>query len=151
LGNADTYEPTPGGKGRNWTLVVFSASGDGAYAFSMDGAQVDLVKQGVTTDMMHESFAAPSAANLDLEKLNGARLVDSDLILQRAGDAGKLDTAAVAMLAADALGMGPMPTPSTGGNAPYLVYEMFLTDPTRQAFIFFDAFAGEVILDLSKP
>jgi len=151
LGDPDVYEPTPGGRGRNWTIVVFSPSTGGAYAFSMDGTEVDLVKAGATTDVMHQSFSSPAASALELARLDTNTLANSDSVAQNAGELGKSEAMSLAMLAPEGFGMGPLPTHTDGGSQPAFVYEMFLTDPAMQAFILFDAFTGEVILDMSTP
>lgn len=151
MGDPDVYEPTPGGMGRNWTLVAFSPLTSGAYAFSMDGTEVDLVKEGVTTDVMQQRFGAVDALALSLAKLETSRMVDSDGILQKAGEQGKSQKVGVALFAPEGLGVGPLPTPQSGGKPPQLAYEMFLIDSVRQSFIFFDALSGAVVLDRSAP
>lgn len=151
LGDPDVNEPTPGGKGRNWTLVAFSPSTSGAVAISMEGTQVDLVKEGMASDELLKGFAPAELAALDLASLNTDSLVDSDKVLDKAGERGKSDNVGIALLAPDGLGIGPLPAPQSGGDPPQIAYELFSTDPTQQTFIFFDATTGEVALDSSTP
>lgn len=147
LGDPSISEPTPGGKGRNWTLIVVSPAGKGAMAFSMDGTTVDLVKEGAVTNDLLAQFSTPASAALDLSKLDPSTMKDSDAIAQAAGDRGSTQQIGVALLAPDGLGVGPLPTPAAGGSPPQLAYELFSTDPTKQVFIFFDALTGKVVLD----
>jgi hypothetical protein len=151
LGDPDVNEPTQGGKGRNWTLVAFSPSTSGAVALSMEGTQVDLVKEGMVSDELLKGFATAEMAALDLASLDVGSLVDSDKVLEKAGERGKSGTVGIALLAPDGLGIGPLPAPPAGGDPPQIAYELFSTDPTQQTFIFFDATTGEVVLDSSAP
>ncbi|HYP41437.1 MAG TPA: hypothetical protein VEX13_13845 [Chloroflexia bacterium] len=151
LGDPDVNEPTPGGKGRNWTLVAFSPSTSGAVALSMEGTQVDLVKEGMVSDEVLKGFASAEMAALDLAVLDAESLVDSDKVLEKAGERGKSGNVGIALLAPDGLGIGPLPASQAGGDPPQLAYELFSTDPTQQTFIFFDATTGEVVLDSSAP
>jgi len=151
LGDPNVNEPTPGGKGRNWTLVAFSPSIKGAIAISADGAQVDLVKEGAVAEEAIARFVAPHLSSLDLSTLNKSNLVDSDALFTKMGEQGKSQTTGIALLAPDGLGLGPLPTPSPEGDSPHLAYEAFSTNPRVQTFIFFDALTGNVILDSSAP
>ena len=151
LGDPNVNEPTPGGKGRNWTLVAFSPSIKGAIAISADGAQVDLVKEGAVAEEAIARFVAPHLLSLDLSTLNKSNLVDSDALFTKMGEQGKSQTTGIALLAPDGLGLGPLPTPSPEGDSPHLAYEAFSTNPRVQTFIFFDALTGNVILDSSAP
>ncbi|HYP40732.1 MAG TPA: hypothetical protein VEX13_10270 [Chloroflexia bacterium] len=151
LGDPDVNEPTPGGKGRNWTLVAFSPSTSGAIALSMEGTQVDLVKEGMASDELLQGFASAERAALDLASLDAGSLVDSDKMLEKAGERGKSGNVGIALLAPNGLGIGPLPTPPAGGDPPQIAYELFSTDPSQQSFIFFDATTGEVVLDSSAP
>jgi hypothetical protein len=144
LGKPDINEPTPGGLGRDWTLVAFSPSVRGAMAFAVAGAQADLVKEGAvsneTLDLFFETDTnAPTLAQLDMSKL-----VDSDRIAAMAGERGKEEGAGIALLTPDNLGVGPLPAPSAGGPSPHLAYEIFTQEG---GFIFFDAESGAVVLD----
>lgn len=151
LGDPNVNEPTPGGKGRNWTLVAFSPSTNGAIAISADGTQVDLVKEGAVTEEVLTRFNAPHLTALNLSSLDSTRLVDSDALFTKMGEQGKSQTISIALLAPDGLGLGPLPTPSPEGDSPQLAYEAFSTDPTRQTFIFFDARTGSIVLDSAAP
>ncbi|MBF6611786.1 MAG: hypothetical protein IVW55_01495 [Chloroflexi bacterium] len=151
LGDPSVNETTPGGKGSNWTLVVFSPSANGAIAVSIDGTQIDLVKQGGVNSDMVNAFAADNMSYLSLSALDLSKMVDSDKVLDKAGARGKSAEIGVALLAPDGLGLGPLPTPQAGGSSPQLAYEMFGSDPAKQTFIFFDAMTGEVVLDSSAP
>ena len=151
LGDPSVNEPTPGGKGRNWTLVAFSPSTSGAVALSMEGILVDLVKEGMASDELLKGFASAEMAALGLAPLDASSLVDSDKVLEKAGERGKSDKVGIALLAPDGLGIGPLPTPQAGGDPPQIAYELFSTDPTQQTFIFFDATTGDVVLDSSAP
>ncbi len=147
LGDPNINEPTPGGKGRNWTLVAVSPSRKGAMAFSMDGTAVDLVKEGTVTSDLLTQFSAPARSALDLSRLDLGAMKDTDAVAQAAGERGKTQQIGIALLAPDGLGIGPLPTPTSGGNSPQLAYELFSTDPVKQLFIFFDAFTGNIVLD----
>lgn len=147
LGDPSINEPTPGGKGRNWTLVAVSPAKKGASAFSMDGTTVDLVKAGAVTDDLLAQFGSPTSSALDLSKLDPATMKDSDTLSQAAGERGSGQQIGIALLAPDGLGVGPLPTPASGGASPQLAYELFSTDPAKQVFIFFDALTGKVVLD----
>ena len=151
LGDPNVNEPTPLGKGRNWTMVVFSPSTNGAIAISTDGTQVDLVKEGAVTEEALSRFNAPHLSALNLSTLDSTQLVDSDALFTRMGNQANSQTAAIALLAPDGLGLGPLPTPSPAGDSPQLAYEVFSTDPASQTFIFFDARTGSIILDSSAP
>ncbi len=151
LGDPNVNEPTPGGKGRNWTLVAFSPSTSGAIALSMEGTQVDLVEEGMASEELLKRFAPAEMAALDLASRDLGSLVDSDKVLERAGARGKSDKVGIALLAPNGLGIGPLPTPQSGGPRPQLAYELFSTDPAQQTFIFFDATTGDVVLDGSTP
>jgi hypothetical protein len=151
LGDPSVNEPTPGGKGRNWTLVAFSPSTSGAVALSMEGTQVDLVKEGMASDELLKGFAPAEMAALDLSSLDAGSLVDSDKVFEKAGERGKSDKVGIALLAPNGLGIGPLPAPQTGGDPPQIAYELFSTDPAQQTFIFFDATTGDVVLDSSSP
>ncbi|MEO8287294.1 MAG: hypothetical protein ABI670_12790 [Chloroflexota bacterium] len=151
LGDPDVTEPTPGGKGRNWALIAFSPSTKGAVALTMDGSQTDLVKEGALTDDMVQSFGSDEMAALQLSSLDVSKLVDSDELASKASDAVQAAGIGIAMLAPDGLGLGPLPTPAAGGQPAQLAYELFSTDPTQQAFLFFDGMTGEVLIDSAKP
>lgn len=151
LGDPNVNEPTPGGKGRNWTLVAFSPASGGAIAISTDGTQVDIVKEGAVTDEALNRFNAPHLAALSLSTLNSSQLVDSDILFTKMGERGKSQATGIALLAPDGLGLGPLPTPSPAGDSPQLTYEAFSTDPSVQTFIFFDARTGNVLLDSAAP
>ncbi len=151
LGDPNVNETTPGGKGRNWTLAAFSPSANGSTAISMDGTQLDLVKEGSVSSDMVKAFAADGMSYLSLSSLDVSKLVDSDKVLARAGERGKSAEIGMALLAPDGIGLGPLPTPQAGGSSPQLAYEMFGSDPAKETFIFFDAMTGEVVLDSSAP
>jgi hypothetical protein len=151
LGDSNVNEPTPGGKGRNWTLIAFSPSSQGAMAISMDGTQVDLVKEGTVSGEVVQRFAGSNLSVLALASLDPSHLVDSDKIVEKAGDRGRAEGIGVALLAPDGLGLGPLPTPQAGGTSPTLAYELFGSDPSQQVFIFFDAASGQIVLDSAGP
>jgi hypothetical protein len=149
LGDTDVFEPTPGGMGRNWTLVAVSPT-RGGLAISMDGALVDLVAEGNVTGEMLGGFSDPHLSALDLSTLDPARMVDSDKIATSAASSN-IKSIGIALIALTPLGGGPLPTPQIGEATPALVYEMFSADPAQQAFVIFDAFTGKVVLDSTKP
>jgi hypothetical protein len=151
LGKPDINEPTPGGKGRNWTLIAFSPSAHGAVAISMDGTQVDLVKEGAVTNDMLGRFTGTDTSAPTLAQLAIDQIMDSDKIAQAAGERGKKADIGLALMAPDSLGVGPLPTPKTGGPAPQLAYELFTQDNGGQGFILFDALTGVIVLDSSAP
>lgn len=151
LGDPNTNEPTPGGHGRNWSLLAFSPSSGGAMAFSMDGSQVDLVKEGTVPGDVVRAFADPDLGVLSLKSLDVSRLVDSDKIVQKAGARAQGDQVGIALLAPNGLGTGPLPTPQAGGQSPQLAYQIFSSDPNKQIIIFFDAQTGAVVLDSAAP
>jgi len=151
LGDPNVNEPTPDGKGRNWTLIAFSPSANGAAAISTDGTQTDLVSEDAVTEEVLTRFNAPHLSALNLSALNSTQLVDSDVLFRKMGARSKSQTIGIALLAPDGLGLGPLPTPSPSGDSPQLAYEAFSTDPNQQTFIFFDAKTGNVILDSSAP
>ena len=151
LGRPEINEPTPGGKGRNWTLLAFSPSARGAVGIGMDGTQVDLIKEGTVTDDVVSRFTGPDTAALSLSGLDPARLADSDKIASQAGERGKAADMGIALLSPTGLGLGPLPAPQAGGAPPQLVYELFSGQNEQQTFIFFDASTGAVVLDSSKP
>src|SRR5688572_3471735 len=86
LGDPNINEPTPGGKGRNWTLVAFSPSANSAIAISADGTQVDLVKESAVTEEALTRFNAPHLSSLNLAALDSTRLVDSDALFTKMGE-----------------------------------------------------------------
>jgi hypothetical protein len=151
LGDPNVNEPTPGGLGRNWALIVFSPSSKGAIVLTMDGTQTDLVKEGALTDNMLQSFGSPGMQALDLSKLDVTKLTDSDKLPSKAGATGQLPSAGIALLAPDGLGLGPLPTPKAGGSSPQIAYELFSADPSQQNFLFFDAVTGAVVMDSTAP
>jgi len=151
LGDPNVNEPTPGGLGRDWALIVFSPSTKGAIALTMDGTQTDLVQEGALTDNMVQGFGSPEMEALDLSKLDLSKLIDSDKLPPRAGTTGQLPSAGIALLAPDGLGLGPLPTPKAGGSSPSIAYELFSADPTQQNFLFFDAVTGDVVMDSTAP
>jgi hypothetical protein len=151
LGDPDVNEPTPGGKGRNWALIAFSPSAKSAVALAMDGTQTDLVQEGALTDALVEGLAAPEMAALELSKLETGDLTDSDVIAQTAAEAGVAGEAGIALLAPDGLGIGPLPPAEAGDEPPRIAYELFSADPATQAFVFFDALTGQVVLDSNTP
>jgi hypothetical protein len=151
LGDPNVNEPTPGGLGRDWALIVFSPSTKGSIALTMDGTQTDLVQEGALTDNMVQSLSSPDMEALDLSKLDLSGLVDSDKLPPKAGATGQLPSAGIALLAPDGLGLGPLPTPKAGGSSPRIAYELFSADPTQQNFLFFDATNGEVVMDSTAP
>ncbi|HEY0069953.1 MAG TPA: hypothetical protein VGE04_08315, partial [Chloroflexia bacterium] len=140
-------EATPGGLARNWTLVAVSPSQKRAMAFSTDGTVVDMTGEGTVPDELLANFGSPAAAALDLSTLDQDGLTDSDAIAKAAGERGAGDKVGIALLAPDALGIGPLPTPEAGGAAPQLVYQLFSTDRATQLFVFFDAVTGDIVLD----
>src|SRR5688500_17093257 len=74
LGDPDVFEATPGGEGRNWTLVAVSLS-RGAIAVSAEGAFVDLTSEGAVTGEMIGSFADPGWQGLERGTLDLNTLV----------------------------------------------------------------------------
>jgi hypothetical protein len=152
LGDPDVNQPTPGGQGRNWALVVFSPSTKGAVALEMDGMQTDLVKEGALTDDMVSGFGSAGMEALDLSTLDLTTLADSDAVVAKVGVGGQ-DTSnmSAALLAPDGLGLGPLPTPETGGGSPQVAYEVFSVDPNQQRFVFLDAVSGDVVMDSGTP
>jgi hypothetical protein len=151
LGDPDVNEPTPGGKGRNWALIAFSPSARSAVALAMDGTQTDLVQEGALTDALVEGLAAPDMATLDLSKLEPGDMADSDVIAEKAAEAGVTGETGIALLAPDGLGIGPLPPAEAGDVPPRIAYELFSADPATQAFVFFDALTGQVVLDSNTP
>jgi hypothetical protein len=147
LGDPNVNETTPGGLGRNWTLVAVSPSQKRAVAFSTDGTVVDLTEAGQVPEELLANFDAPAASALELSTVESAGLKDSDSISEAAGERGPGDNIGIALLAPDALGIGPLPTPEAGGPSPNLAYELFSTDPATQLFVIFDAKTGDVVLD----
>ena len=151
LGDPTVNEPTPGGLGRNWALIVFSPSTKGAIALTMDGTQSDLAKEGALPDTMAQSLGSSEMEALDLSKLDTSKLVDSDSLPSKAGATGQSPNAGIALLAPNGLGLGPLPTPAAGGASPEIAYELFSADPTQQNFVFFDATTGAVVMDSTAP
>jgi hypothetical protein len=151
LGDPNVNEPTPGGLGRDWALIVFSPSTKGSVAITMDGTQTDLIKEGALTADMIQSFGAAGMEALDLSKLDLGKLADSDKLPAKAGTTGQSPSAGIAMLAPDGLGLGPLPTPQAGGSSPAIAYEIFSADPNQQSFVFFDAITGNVVMDSNAP
>jgi hypothetical protein len=147
LGDPNVDEPTPGGLGRNWTLIAVSPSQKRAMAFSTDGSTIDLTAEGTVPDELLANFESPAAAALDLSKLDPAGLTDSDAIAQSVADRRMGGGIGIALFAPEALGIGQMPTPVAGGPSPKLVYELFGTASATQPFIFFDAVTGDIVLD----
>lgn len=139
LGDPDVFEPTAGGKGRNWTLLAVSPSSREAVAFSADGTQANLVAEGTLGGADLDRLLV-EMASLDLQLFDPATLTDSDAILQEAGDKAQDAKISLALLTPDGL-----------GSPPPLAYQLFSTDPARQTVIFFDARSGEVLLDSSAP
>lgn len=150
LGSSDINEPTPGGKGRNWTLIAFSPSARGAVAISIGGTQTDLVQSGAATDDVVGRFMGPDAAALDLSKLDPGSLVDSDEIAAKAGERAAGEKTGIALLSPNGLGLGPLPMP-TGAESPQVAYELFGGEEAAQSFIFYDAATGAVVLDSASP
>jgi hypothetical protein len=152
LGDPNVNEPTSGGLGRNWALIVFSPSTKGAIVLSMDGTQADLIKEGALTADMVQSFGSPEMEALDLSKLDLSKLADSNTATAKIEKTGQ-DTSnmSIAMLAPTGLGLGPLPTPAAGGSSSMLAYELFSVDPSQQRFVFFDAFTGAVLMDSATP
>ncbi|HVG00117.1 MAG TPA: hypothetical protein VND68_09790 [Chloroflexia bacterium] len=147
LGDPNVNEATPGGLGRNWTLVAVSPSQGRAVAFSTDGTVVDMTEAGMVPDELLANFGSTGSAALELSGLDAGSLTDSDAVVQSVGERGAGDKVGIALLAPEGLGIGPLPTPGTGGISPQLAYELFSTDPNTQLFVFFDAVTGDVVLD----
>jgi hypothetical protein len=147
LGDPNVNEATPGGLGRNWTLVAVSPSEKRAVAFSTDGTVVDMTEAGTVPDELLANFGSTGSAALELSRLDAGSLTDSDAIARSVGERGAGDKVGIALLAPEGLGIGPLPTPGTGGASPQLAYELFSTDPNTQLFVFFDAVTGDVVLD----
>ena len=151
LGSPEVNEPTPGGRGRNWTLVAFSPGAKGAMAFGVDGTESDLVSAGVATDEMVEQFTGRETASLVLAALDIQTLVDSDEVVAAAGGQGTVPNVTVVLLSPDGLGMGPLPMRPSGGGPTRLAYELFSGTGAEQLFIIFDAVTGEVVVDSTTP
>ncbi|HET9494002.1 MAG TPA: hypothetical protein VFR15_07210 [Chloroflexia bacterium] len=151
LGDPDVNEATPEGKGRNWALIAFSPSAQSAVALAMDGTQTDLAQEGALTDALVEGLSAPEMSALDLAQLDTGGLTDSDEIARRASEAGMGGETGIALLAPDGLGIGPLPPAEAGNEPPRIAYELFSADPSTQAFAFFDALTGQVVLDSNTP
>jgi hypothetical protein len=147
LGDPNVNEATPGGLGRNWTLVAVSPSEKRAVAFSTDGTVVDMTEAGTVPDELLANFGSTGSAALELSGLDAGSLTDSDAIARSVGERGAGDKVGIALLAPEGLGIGPLPTPGAGGTSPQLAYELFSTDPNTQLFVFFDAVTGDVVLD----
>jgi hypothetical protein len=147
LGDPNVNEATPGGLGRNWTLVAVSPSQKRAVAYSTDGTVVDMTEAGTVPDELLANFGSTASAALDLSALDAADLKDSDAIVESLGELGAGEKFGIALLAPEGLGIGPLPTPEAGGASPQLAYELFSTDPNTQLFVFFDAVTGDVVLD----
>jgi hypothetical protein len=149
LGDSNVHSATPGGMGRNWTLIAVSPSEERAVAFSMDGTVLDLTAAGQVPDELLANFGSPSADALELSTLDIDSLKDSAAIVEALGikDMDDATSIAIALLAPEALGIGPLPTPEAGGPSPQLVYQLFSTDPDTQLFVIFDAKSGDVVLD----
>lgn len=150
LGEGDIYEPTPGGKGRNWTLVAFSPSAKGAVAINVGGKQTDLIEAGAVTDEMIGRFTGPDSEALALSTDIFLKLVDSDEIAEKAGERAEGPNVGIALLSPSGLGLGPLPVP-TGEESPSIVYELFGGEGEQQSFIFYDATTGAVVLDSASP
>jgi hypothetical protein len=150
LGEGDINEPTPGGKGRNWILIAFSPSAKGAVALSVDGTRIDLVQAGAVTNEIVERFIGPDTESLALSTLDHLKLVDSDVIVEKAGDRASGTGTGVALLSPNGLGLGPLPV-ATGSQSPQIAYELFSSEGDQQSFIFFDAVTGAVVLDSAAP
>jgi hypothetical protein len=149
-GDPNIFEPTPGGKGRNWILIAFSPSANGAVAISVDGKQIDLVQAGAVTDEVIGRFRGPGSEGLALSADFHLKLVDSDEIAEKAGDRASGASAGIALLSPNGLGLGPLPVP-TGTESPQLAYELFSSEGAQQSFAFYDAATGAVVLDSASP
>jgi hypothetical protein len=151
LGDPDVNEPTPDGMGRNWALIAFSPATKGAVALAMDGTQTDLAKEGALTDSLTESLSSQEMSALDLSTLKASDLADSDVIAEKAPQAGVTGVTGIALLAPDGLGIGPLPAVEAGTDPPRIAYELYSADLSNQAFAFFDARTGEVVLNSNTP
>jgi hypothetical protein len=150
LGDPNIFEPTPGGKGRNWILVAFSPSAKGAVAISTDGTQTDLVQSGAVTGEIIERFNGPGTEALALSTDIHLKLVDSDEVVEKAGERASSPGAGIALLSPNGLGLGPLPVP-TGSESPQIAYELFSSGGGQQSFVFYDAATGAVLLDSASP
>ena len=148
LGDPDVFEPTPGGMGRNWTLVAVSPM-RGAVAISTDATLADLTRDGSVTGEMIGGFTDPGLARLELATLDFAALRDSDEIWSAAGERARPEGASLALLNPAGLGVGPLAGEET--LQPLLVYQLFSAQPGTQLFAFFDALTGRLLLDSSSP
>lgn len=150
LGDPDIFEPTPGGKGRNWTLVAVSPT-RGAVAISMDGTLVDLLAEGAIVGEALGLFADPQLAVLELSRIDPSALVDSDKLAAGVPVSRMGENAGIALIAPDGLGLGPLPTPQTRSGPAHLAYELYSASPSQQSFIIFDAQTGAILLDSATP
>lgn len=147
LGDPDVFEATPGGLGRNWTLVAVSPS-RGAVAVSADKTLVDLTAEGSVTGEMIAGFTLPQLSALELSQLDTAPLKDTDAIWSQLGDPVTSNPVSMALLSPEGLGMGPL---GNEGSESLLVYQLFSVQPGVQVFAIFDALSGRAILQDPAP
>jgi hypothetical protein len=145
LGDPDVFEPTPGGLGRNWTLVAVSPS-RGAVAVSADGTLVDLSSGGGVSGETLGAFADPRLSPLTLSSLNLASLKDTNVIWQQLSGRLQGEGGSIALLSPDGFSMGPVSTESR----PLLIYQLFGTG-SAQMFALFDAYTGQMLEGTGGP
>jgi hypothetical protein len=145
LGDPDVFEPTPGGLGRNWTLVAVSPS-RGAVAVSADGTLVDLSSGGGVSGETLGAFADPRLSPLTLSSLNLASLKDTNVIWQQLSGRLQGEGGSIALLSPDGFSMGPVSTESR----PLLIYQLFGTS-SEQMFAIFDAYTGQMLEGTGGP
>jgi hypothetical protein len=117
----------------------------------MDGTQVNLVKEGGVDSDTIARFGGADTQSSALGSLDVSRLEDSDKLVAQAGDKGAGAEVGLALLSPNGLGLGPLPTPQSGGQPPELAYELFVQSGAEQSFVLYDASTGAVVLDSTAP
>ena len=141
LSDPDLSDPTPGGKGRNWVLLAASPSAKGVVVLDLDGGKVDLVAEGKVSASLLAQLTGPGVAGVGMAELDISSLVDSDDVVEKAGEVGSAHGMSMALLAPARLGLGVLLGEEEGERLAEVVYQVFAPEP-EPGVVFFDGMTG---------
>jgi hypothetical protein len=141
LSDPDLSDPTPGGKGGNWVLLAASPSAEGVVGLDLDGGKLDLVAEGKVSASLLAQLTGPEVEGVGIAKLDMSRLVDSDDVVEKAGEVGSAHGMSMALIAPARLGLGVLLGDEEGEGLAEVVYQVFAPEP-EPGVVFLDGMTG---------
>ncbi len=144
LSDPSLSDPTPEGKGRNWVLLAASPGARSVVVLDLGGQKLDLIAQGKVSSGLLDQITKEDTSGQALSDLEPSKLLDSDVLVSKAGEVGAAPGMSMALVAPSRLGLDSLFQGDGGGQLPQVVYEVFAPEP-EASVAFFDATTGAQI------